>query len=368
MENERNLFFCQLSGNFIYKLESSMSYRIITIKLFSALMLLVICLSCTGNQSGLRAKFTRIDAGLLTSRTYATASATWVDADNDGDADLYVVNGYGAMEEEIIPNPNFFYRNNGDGTFTSVDEHPLAKGLTTSGNSTWADYDNDGDLDVFIANQRDENNELYMAGPDGTYDRITTGAMVNDGGKSFSSVWVDMNNDGWVDLHVLNGGLSRDPQPDFVYRNNGDGTFERLDNIALAVNSLISAGAAWGDYDHDGDMDVIIPLIDYTAHPIFRNDGNWVFSDVTEEIALSVLPLTFNPAGEVAAWVDIDNDLDLDLFRGAAGGYIDFLYLNDGSGQFKKAAGGAIGTESISSSDAAWGDFDNDGDIDMVSS
>jgi hypothetical protein len=121
----------------------------------------------------------------------------------------------------------------------------------------------------------------------------------------------------------------------------------------LAVNSLISAGAAWGDYDHDGDMDVFIPLLDYTAHPIFRNDGNWVFSDVTEEIALSSAPLTFYPSGEVAAWVDIDNDLDLDLFRGTAGGYLDLLYRNDGSGKFEKTAGGAIGSESISSSDAA---------------
>jgi hypothetical protein len=162
-----------------------MLYRIDLIRLFPAVMLLVIGLACTGNQSSPQAKFTRIDAGLLTSRTYATASATWVDADNDGDADLYVVNGYGMKEEEVIPNPNFFYRNNGDGTFTSVDDHPLAKGRTTSGNSTWADYDNDGDLDVFIANQRDQNNELYRAGPDGTYDRITKGAIVKNGANRF---------------------------------------------------------------------------------------------------------------------------------------------------------------------------------------
>jgi hypothetical protein len=127
----------------------------------------------------MRVEFTKIDAGPLTSNTYATASATWVDADNDGDADLYVVNGYGTKDEEVIPNPNFFYRNNGDGTFTSVDDHPLTKGRTTSGNSTWADFDNDGDLDVFIANQGGEDNELYLAGPDGSFERITTGAIVN---------------------------------------------------------------------------------------------------------------------------------------------------------------------------------------------
>ncbi len=344
-----------------------MSHHKVTLIACLVVLLISITISCSPVDTDENISFTRVDAGLLTTRNLATASATWVDADNDGDSDLYVVNGYNMDEDKMVPNPNYYYQNNGDGTFSPKDNHPLSTGPNRSGNSTWADFDNDGDLDVFIANQGDVNNELYLAGPDNSYKLISSGDIVNDGGKSFSSVWVDMDNDGWIDLHVLNGGVSRQPQADFVYRNKGDGTFEKMQNIALTTDTLVSAGATWGDYDNDGDMDVFIPLLTYTPHPCYENEGNWIFKDASEILALSNAPLTFNPTSEVATWVDIDNDLDLDLFKGTSGGFIDFLYLNNGSGEFERAESGAIGSDGISSTDAAWGDYDNDGDIDLVS-
>lgn len=337
-------------------------------RLFLIILLLSSLNSTIVAQSHFDVKFTNIDAGKMTTDTLATASATWVDIDNDGYSDLYVANGYGVKNGEPVANPNFLFKNDGDGTFSAVEDHPLTKLLTFSGNSTWADIDNDGDLDVFIANQMNKNNELYIAEPNGNYRQVTTGDIVSNGGKSFSSIWVDMDNDGLVDLHVLNGGVSGEALPDFVYKNKGNGTFERLENISLAVDSIVSGGAAWGDYDKDGDMDVIIPLFAYKPQPVFKNEGNWQFSNATDHLALSSLPLNFNPLGSVAAWIDVNNDLNLDFFRGTVGGYPDFLYLGNGKGQFEKITEDVIGTEGISTNDVCWGDFDNDGDLDMISS
>lgn len=310
--------------------------------------------------------FTRVVSGDVVSDSYSSPSASWIDLDGDGDEDLYVLNGYGSLEEEPIPQPSILYRNDGGGTLTKLAGHPLVRDVTFSGSSTWGDYDNDGDVDVFVANQRGADNFLFRNEGEGAFVRVTEGPVVTDGGRSFSATWVDVDGDGWLDLHVLNGRDGDAGEVDFVYRNRGDGTFERVEDAPFVTDALPSGGAAWGDYDDDGDPDLFLPVaLTGVENRLYRNDGGWSFVEVGEEAGLSFEPLPGSPRTSVAHWVDHDADGDPDLFVGNVGTF-DFLYENDGSGHFRRITAGRLGVDMTYVSDAVWADLDNDADLDLV--
>lgn len=311
--------------------------------------------------------FKRIMSGDFVTDTASSPSASWIDFDQDGDDDLYVLNGYGSLEDPSVPQINKLYRNDGNGNFTPLPDHPLVQDVTFSGSSVWGDYDNDGDLDVFVANQYDADNYLFRNEVDGSFVRISEGDLVNEGGQSFSATWVDIDNDGWLDLHVLNGRSNPEGQKDFLYRNRGDGSFEKMEDNAVVVASLQSGGASWADFDNDGNPDVVIPVNSNTyKFRVYRNEGDWSFTDITGELNLTDDPLPYSPSTSVAHWVDYDNDLDLDLFIGNSGGTIDYLYENDGSGNFTRVTAGRLGLDATNVSDVTFGDFDNDGDLDYI--
>lgn len=311
-------------------------------------------------------RFTRVVSGDVVSDSYSSPSASWIDLDGDGDEELYVLNGYGSLEEEPIPQPSILYRNDGGGTFTRLVDHPLVRDVTFSGSATWGDYDNDGDVDVFVANQRGADNFLFRNEGEGAFVRVTEGPVVSDGGRSFSATWVDVDGDGWLDLHVLNGRDGDAGEVDFVYRNRGDGTFERVEDAAFVADALPSGGAVWGDYDGDGDRDLFLPVaLAGVDNRLYRNDGRWSFVEVGEEAGLSFEPLPGSPRTSVAHWVDHDADGDPDLFVGNVGTF-DFLYENDGSGQFRRITAGRVGLDMTYVSDAVWADLDNDADLDLV--
>ncbi|MCH7548075.1 MAG: S8 family serine peptidase, partial [Candidatus Krumholzibacteriota bacterium] len=186
------------------------------------------------------------------SQTYGDANnpgLSWGDYDGDGDHDLYVTKFAGA---------NNLYRNNGDGTFTDVSSSPLND--TNNGQtSIWGDYDNDGDLDLFLANfGTATNNKLFRNDGSGTFTDVTSTAGVAGPQSTRGANWVDYNNDGYIDIYVVDyldatfGGANR------LYKNNGNGTFTDIAPGTPLANTTVGLCAVWGDYDDDGDQDVYI--------------------------------------------------------------------------------------------------------------
>ena len=299
-----------------------------------------------------------VQAQVVTDRA-STGGVSLVDYDADGDIDLFVTNGYDVSAEAPTPQRNRLYRNDG-GLFVAVDEGPLVEDEGFSSGSTWADFDNDGDLDVFVSNQQDQDNFLYRNEGNGRFSRITEGMVVSDGGHSYSASWVDADNDGWVDLFVANGGMSH-AQVNFLYRNLGDGTFQRVTEGDIVSGEDASCGMAWGDYDTDGDQDLVVTNYRFGTSPaLYRNDGQFSFSRVEGMLDEPVF------ASSAAAWADLDNDGDLDLVVSGVFGFANRIYINRGGGQLERVATDAASLEGGNSYALTVFDVENDGDQDLV--
>ena len=308
-------------------------------------------------------RFTRAAGAPATDRA-STGGVTWVDYDADGDLDLFVTNGYTvSAPPPPVPQPDRLYRNDG-GTLTPVPGGPLATDSAFSSGSTWADYDNDGDLDAFVSTQLNQPDLLYRNEGRGRFTAVRDGDIVNTPGSSFASSWVDVDNDGWVDLFVSNGGLSG-PQKSFLFRNARDGKFARVTDAPMVTDSVASGGPSWADYDNDGDQDLFVPrLISRTVlagGALYRNDGNWRFTAVTgDAVVTDTVPAIS------AAWGDMDDDGDLDLAVGALGGRASRLYRNTGKGTFERITEGDFVTAPSAAYTVNWADVDNDGDLDLL--
>ena len=210
--------------------------------------------------------FEEVTAGPAVSSLTSSRSVDWIDYDVDGDLDIFVTNENSQQNE--------LFQNDGSGTFTKVTGLSFLEPNKKSAGSSWADIDNDGDFDLFVANYQAQANELYINNGDGTFSAITAGSIVQDFGWSFGSSFADMDNDGDLDLYVCNafGGIEKN----HFYINNGDGTFERDNESAPAVQSGWTFGCAWGDYNNDGFMDLVLANCkdDNQKNSLFRNDGN----------------------------------------------------------------------------------------------
>jgi hypothetical protein len=294
--------------------------------------------------------FTKITSGLVVNDGGWCYGACWADFNNDGFIDLFVVNN------QTNSKNNFLYLNNGNGAFTKVTTGIIVNDGGSSYGCTCGDYDNDGDIDIFVSNYG-ENNFLYSNNGDGTFTKITSGAVVNDGGNSTGCAWGDYDNDGYIDLFVCNRN-----QNNFLYHNNGNGTFTKITSGAIVTDNSNSGGCAWGDYDNDGYIDMFVanagPAVDF----LYKNNGNGTFTKITSGPVVSD---TAHSSG--GSWGDYDNDGDLDLFVtcGVVGAGYDRLYRNNGNGSFTKITGDPIVNTSHWAGGGSWGDFDNDGYIDM---
>ncbi len=278
--------------------------------------------------------------------------ATFADTDNDGDPDAFVVTWYGVR--------NYFYRNNGD-SFTLIPDAVTGNIGTYSETAAWGDYDNDGFVDIYITNSEgDKRNMLYRNNGDDSFTRITEGAWVTETDLSRCVNWVDYNNDGYADLFVTN----ESNQANDLYRNNGNGSFTKITSGPLVTTLRGSMSASWGDVDNDGDPDVFVANAGYFQQQnnqlFLNNDG--AFQEVTG------VPLV-NDGGcsYGSAFGDVDNDGDLDL--AVANGFcngtiVNFLYLNDGEGNFTRATTETLDTPC--SFGLAFGDYDNDGFLDLA--
>jgi hypothetical protein len=269
-------------------------------------------------------------------------SAVWGDYDNDGDLDLYLSNVYSG---------NKLFRNEGGGAFVNATSGPL--GDTGNDNGVaWGDYDNDGDLDLYLANWDGANKLFRNEGPPSWSFVDATSAPLGDTGHGIGVAWGDYDNDGDLDLYLANDRYSGNK----LFRNEGGGAFADATSGPLGDTGE-DTGVAWGDYDNDGDLDLYLAKIGQ-ANKLFRNEGppSWSFVDATSA------PLGDTGGGFGVAWGDYDNDGDLDLYL-ANYGQANKLFRNDG-GAWVDATSGPLGDTGVGTG-VAWGDYDNDGDLDL---
>jgi len=290
--------------------------------------------------------FTQINAGLT---GLHWSDVAWGDYDGDSDLDV-IISGLDSNDNPVTK----LYKNEGADTFTQV------AGVSITGvyigDMAWGDYDADGDLDVLLLGYDASGFEttiLYEnAGDDRFIDSGINFPQVADGSTSF----VDYNNDGYLDILLV--GFDGNEYITGLYKNNGDATFS-LSNINLP--SSIKCAYEWADYDNDGDLDVFLTGFDSSGNllsTLYENNEGHTFTETAN---------TFTGAwlGD-AAWGDYDNDGYLDiLLSGFAmpNDRIAKLYKNNGDGTFTENT--SAGLTGVSHSSTIWGDYDNDGDLDV---
>ena len=267
----------------------------------------------------------------------------WGDYDNDGDLDLFLAN---------FDSPSHLFRNDG-GTWVDATSGPLAIEAYANA-AVWGDYDNDGDLDLYVTRGgvfdfEGLANSLFRNDA-GTWVEVANGAAA-DPGVGRGAAWADYDNDGDLDLTFGNRFT------DNVLARNDGGLWSDATTVPLGANGRTD-GVAWGDYDNDGDLDLVQASLFSGTRPnrLLRNDaGTWV----------SVTPLAFANTGNSAgvAWGDYDNDGDLDLYVASFSGAGSGLFRNDAGTWVDATAGALIGGADLYC--PAWGDYDNDGDLDL---
>jgi hypothetical protein len=193
------------------------------------------------------------------------------------------------------------------------------------------------------------NTQAAEVATNATFTKITVGNIVSDHGNTYSGAWGDYDKDGFIDLVAANGAPSLS-ENEFLYRNDGTGTFTKIIGTSVVTNGGISFAAAWGDYDNDGYIDLFIPNLGQQNF-LYRNTGNGAFTkmaggNIVNDIANSV----------ACGWGDYDNDGFLDLFVANRGGQKSSLYHNHQDGTFTRIITGSLVNDLGSSEGCAWGD------------
>ena len=323
------------------------------------------------------------------------------DYDNDGFVDLFVTN----------VGECFLYKNNGDGTFTDIARKAgVAGGFNWHTGAAFGDYDGDGFLDLYVAAYLEPSqmlepqkkcvwrgmqvycgptglkgapDALYRNNRDGTFSNVTREAGVEDRDllNGFTASFEDFDNDGKLDIFVAND-LGRN----YLYRNVGNGKFEEVGELwgvayPIEARPQANMGVAIGDYDRNGTMDIFVTTFSHDHYTLYKNTGNHIFIDVSTETGIG-LP-TYPFLGWGTFFADLDNDGWLDLFitNGHVYPEVDqvgefkegfaqrpLVFRQSGPGLFTEVGMGTglAGMRTYSSRGAAYADFDNDGDIDVV--
>jgi hypothetical protein len=302
--------------------------------------------------------FTKIVEGPHVNDNRYSEGSSWGDINNDTFQDLFIPHAYDNRS-------NLLFINNGDGTFTQVTEGPVVTDISTSSGCSFGDLDNDGHLDLFVQNWNGRDSHLYMNNGDGSFTKITTGDIVNDGGWSFNSSVVDYNNDGNLDIMVDNGTFTSFVEVNFLYEGHGDGTFTRITEGDIVNDAEHTLSSSWCDYDDDGDQDVFEANSDpfngiAINNSFYQNNGDGTFTKITEGVVVNDSSISIG-----GSWGDYDNDGDFDLFVAIWYEQNNILYQNNGDGTFTQITTGSLVNDGGSSVHGAWGDFDNDADLDI---
>ncbi|MEL6844864.1 MAG: VCBS repeat-containing protein, partial [Bacteroidota bacterium] len=173
---------------------------------------------------------------------------------------------------------------------------------------------------LFVANCWDNNNSLYHNDGNGQFTKITTGDIVNDGGNSLGASWADYDNDGDLDLYVTNASN----QSNFFYENNGDGTFTRNNSALIATEQGHSFGSSWFDADNDGDLDLYVTNDNGNQNRLYMNNGGGNFTIPTD-----IYPNEDEENSAATAVADFDNDGDMDIFVANNNNRPNTIYINE---------------------------------------
>lgn len=279
------------------------------------------------------------------------------DYDNDGDRDIFITRYFGV---------NSLWRNDGDWNFTDV---TVEAGLEVSEGEffghSWCDVNRDGILDLYVCNYSqfilEETNLLYLGGADGVFTNNTASTPAADGfNYSLQNVFFDSDLDGWEDLFVAN---DRTISDNHLYQNT-NGAFTDISASAQIDTNIFSMSASPEDFDHDGDFDLYVSN-NPTGNLLYRNLGNNVFEEVADEVNAAIDDMSWS-----AVWIDVDNDGWRDLFVA-----IQSFWNQPGQNRIIKnqegefidwTAAGGIWGQTGESYGAATGDFNNDGHEDLV--
>lgn len=266
------------------------------------------------------------------------------DFNNDGYLDIFLPGGNNQ--------PHKLYLNQNDGTFIDVAATSGLTDVQIGVGAVCGDVDNDGDLDIYLAcfNGLDR---LYLNDGNATFTDITASAGISNPGPGLSAAMADYDNDGDLDIYVINRSLVTES---IFYRNNGNLTFTDITRQSRTGVKGQSLGVGFFDYDLDGDQDLMV-VDEFKDDHLFRNNGNGSFTDVSDAANL------FSSDGMGVDFADYDNDGDFDIYIGDF--YGDPLQKNNGDGTFTNVAGEA----GIDNDGIGWGvnfmDADNDGDRDV---
>ena len=331
------------------------------------------------------------------------SGAALLDYDGDGDLDVYLVQGHMLGDKPLsaatfaprheLPLTDRLYRNDGDADGVRFADVTEEAGLSSTGYGmgvAGGDYDNDGDVDLYVTNYG--SNALWRNVGDGTFEEVTTAAGVEDGRWSVSAAWVDYDRDGWLDLYVGNyvkhtiegdrrvcrmakldrdycGPLKGAGDPDSLFRNRGDGTFEDVSEssgIRKAYGGALGVVAA--DVNGDRWPDIYVAN-DGVANQLWINRRDGTFSD---EAMIAGVGVNMDGSPEASMGVDaadFDGDGDEDLFMTHLRQETNTLYINDGKGWFEDrtvSMGLANPSFAYTGFGTAWIDYDNDGWLDLL--
>lgn len=291
------------------------------------------------------------------SQTGNAVGGFWADIDNDCDMDLFWSNQLGNGQ-------NYLYKNNGDRTFTRITTSILATDVLYGSTCSWGDYDNDGLIDLHVSRRLPSlagvKDYIYRNTGNFTFARLDTGDIGNRANSSSSSSWVDYDNDGDLDLYVI---VRSNANNDF-FINNGNGTFTRNTTASITTSGGNSTGASWGDYNNDGFQDVFICNAGGQKNQLFKNNGNGTF---TEILGGPIVNDQHNTFGSI--WTDFDNDGYLDMFianNSNAWAKNNILYRNNGNGSFSKVTTGSIYTDLLETFGVSTADLNEDGFVDII--
>lgn len=300
--------------------------------------------------------------------------------DFDGDGRWDIVRSSFGVDRNLK-----FFHNNGDGTFTDRTEQALLTGEVGGLNITHADYDNDGHLDIlvlrggWVSPQGRFPNSLLRNRGDGTFEDVTEAAGLLSFHPTQVGAWGDYDADGDLDLFIGNESNPEDPHPCELYRNNGNGAFTEVAAEMGVDHTAYVKGAAWGDYDNDGRLDLYVSNMG-AKNVLFHNDGH-KFTDVTEKAGGLGEPFFSFPCWffdydndgwqdiYVAQFLNTDNALDAFVKEYLGQPVDDFgysrLYRNRGDGTFEDVSKPTRAARPMMAMGGSFGDLDNDGYLDF---